>query len=191
MSWRALENAEPLPEVGITEGLVFEALFLRGLDTPPELRRALSGIGVDLDQLAPRYPSTLWIASIDLARSYLYPHASSSEAAERELGRKFMAGFFRTVTGRVLAAVLPFMTISSVAQRLPRYYRMGRNDFVMDVEEVGPREVRIHVADPATARPWFFAGMTEAGLERVGAPFRLEMMPRDTWRFEVSLSWSA
>ncbi len=185
------KSAISLPEVGTTEGFVFESFFLRGLDTPPELRRALLGIGVDLDALLPRYPSPVWIASIDLARSYLYASASSLETAERELGRKFVAGYFRTVVGRMLSAVLPFMTPSSLMHRLPRYVRMGRSDLEIDVEDQSPTSTRLTVADPATARPWFFAGMVEAGLERLGSPCRLNVVQRDTWRFELLVTWSS
>lgn len=182
---RPAGNADPLPEVGTTEAFVFESFFLRSLDTPAELRRALLGTGVELDALLARYPSPVWIAAIDLARSYLYAGSSSLEAAERELGRKFLAGYFRTVTGRILSAVLPLMTPSALMQRLPRYVRMRRSDLQIDVEDQGPGVTCLRVCDPATARPWFFAGMVEAGLERLGSPCRLTVVPRDAWRFEL------
>lgn len=115
-TWRQVSE-EPLPQLGHTQASFFEARFLHGLDTPGELAAALAEIGVDLADLAPRYPSTVWTAAIDLARSYLYATAPSIETADRELGRKFLAGFLRTVPGRLLAAVLPFMTAHSLLLR--------------------------------------------------------------------------
>lgn len=187
--WRQV-STEPLPEVGYTDASVFEALFVRGLDCPIELKVALSGIGVDLENLLAKYPSPVWIASIDLARSYLYAASTSNEAAERELGRKFFAGFVRTITGRLLDAVLPFMTARRLLLRLPRYVRMGREDVFIETEEDADTRLRVLVVDPANARPWFFAGMIEAALDRLREPYRLEIKEVDLWRFEVFVTWT-
>lgn len=186
----ASEGGGPASAVGFTDGSVFEALFLRGVDTPADLREALLGIGVDLSALQPRYPSMLWIAAIDLARGYLYPTSTSLEPAERELGRKFFAGYLRTVSGKLLGAVLPFMTIASVLHRLPRYVRMGRDDLQIEVREEAPGRVRLLVSDPATARPWFFVGLVEAGLDRLTTPYLLELTSVDAFRFEALVTWS-
>jgi uncharacterized protein (TIGR02265 family) len=173
--------------IGTTDASAFEALFIRGVSPPPDLRIALLGIGVDLDGLEMRYSSVQWIAAIDLGRSYLFPGAPSVDEAERELGRKFTAGFLRTLPGRLLGAVLPFMTPESIVHRLPRYVRMGRDDLDLAVERLGERLWRIVITDPATARPNFFAGMMEAGLERLSTPSSVEVQELDELRFELLL----
>lgn len=187
-TWRQVSE-EPLPQLGHTQAAFFEALFLYGVDTPPELAATLAGIGVDLAELAPRYPSTVWNAAIDLARSYLYATASSKETADRELGRKFLAGFLRTVPGRLLLAVLPFMTARSLLLRSNRYVRLGRDDLTIEFEEGREGGVRLLVVDPATARPFFFAGAVEAALDRTSTATRLIIEPVDAWRFELHVTW--
>lgn len=164
-------------------------MFIRGVTPPPDLRIALLGIGVDLDALELRYSSVQWIASIDLARSYLFPNAPSVDEAERELGRKFLSGYLRTMSGRLLGAVLPFMTPEAVVQRLPRYVRMGRDDLDLLIEQRSPTSSRIVVTDPATARPFFFAGMVESGLERLSVPTTVTVTSIDDLRFEVLLNY--
>lgn len=188
-SWRQVSE-EPLPELGHTEASFFEALFLHGVECPPELVAALAGIGVELGSLKPRYPSTTWIAAIDLARSYLYPQASSKETADRELGRKFLAGFLRTLPGRLIGAVLPFMTGRSLLMRAGRYSRMGRDDLTVEFEEGAAGAVRLLVVDAATARGHFFQGAVEAALDRTATPTRVVLEPVDAWRFELHIRFA-
>ncbi|MEW5737353.1 MAG: DUF2378 family protein [Myxococcota bacterium] len=186
--WRQVSE-EPLPQLGHTEDSHFEALFLHGLDTPPELRAALATIGVDLERLVKRYPSTLFNASVDLARSYLYATASSREAADRELGRKFAAGFMRTIPGKLLNVALPFLSIRALLSRLPRYARLGRDDLTVETEPGQDGGLRLLVVDPATARPFFFLGALEQALDRLSQPYRTTLVQVDAWRFEVHVTW--
>jgi uncharacterized protein (TIGR02265 family) len=188
-SWRQVAN-EPIPPVGHTFASAFEALFLKVIDTPPELARALSGIDVDLENLQPRYPSTVWVAAIDLARSYLYATSASREVAERELGRKLFAGFVRTVSGRLFGAALPLLTVSRFLRLAGRYVTIVRDDLFVDAEDGHDGGMRLLVVDPAEARPYFFAGTIEASLERLNTPFRIEVHPFDPWRFELHVNWS-
>jgi uncharacterized protein (TIGR02265 family) len=174
----------------MTDAAVFEALFLRGGDVPPGLRAALLGVGVDLDALAPRYPSSTWTAAVDLARSYLAPGAGSIAAAERELGRRCTAGYLTTVTGRLLAEALPVMTFESVLARLGRYVRMGRDDIVVDVVESGPGRARLIVTDTQATRPWFFVGLVEAGLELLDTPFQVSLEPLSGLQFALVVTWA-
>lgn len=175
---------------GFSDGLIFEALFLRGLQVTPDLRTALLGIGVNLDQLETRYPAAVWLAALDLARSYLYPQALSLDEADRELGRKFLSGFLRTGSGRLLAAVLPFMTIERVLERFPRYVTMGRDDLEIDVIFVEPTLVRLEIVQPTQARPFFFAGMLEAGLDRLSRPHAITIEPGDAFSFCLVVQWN-
>lgn len=188
VAWRQVSE-EPLPELGHTEASFFEALCVQGLDCPPELVAALGGIGVDLQSLAPRFPSTTWVAAIDLARSYLYADASSVEAADRELGRKFLAGFLRTIPGRLVAAVLPFMNARTLLARANRYGRLGRDDMTVEYEDGRDGGGRLLVVDPATARPYFFQGMFDAALDRTATPSRTTLELVDAWRFELHVSF--
>ncbi len=176
---------------GFSDGLLFEALFLRGVQVTPDLRTALLGIGVDLDRLERRYPSPVWLAAIDLARSYLYAGRLSTHDADHELGRKFLSGFLRSGSGRLLAAVLPFMTIERVLERLPRYVQMGRDDLDVEVTFLEPNLVTIDVVQPTEARPWFFAGMVEAGLDRLSRPHGITVEPGDEYSFSLVVRWAA
>lgn len=188
-SWRQVSE-EPLPELGHTEASFFEALFVHGVECPPELVAALAGIGVELGALRPRYPSTTWIAAIDVARSYLYPQASSKELADRELGRKFLAGFLRTIPGRLVGAVLPFMSGRSLLMRAGRYTRLGRDDLSVEFEEGSDGGARLLVVDAATARAHFFQGSVEAALDRTASPSRVTLEEVDAWRFELHVRFA-
>lgn len=171
-------------EAGTTAGFVFEAMFLRGLVCPADLRQALSGVGVELDELDARYPSVTWIAAIDLARGYLAGPGESAEAVERRLGRALFEGSLSTLPGRLLAAALPHMRARALLARTSMYVRMGRDDLTVEFDELGEL-VRLGVHDPASARPSVFAGMVEAALDRLGEPYTLEVHSLDEWRFEL------
>jgi uncharacterized protein (TIGR02265 family) len=175
---------------GFSDGLLFEALFLRGVQVTPDLQTALLGIGVNLDQLEPRYPSPVWLASIDLARGYLYAGRLSVEDADRELGRKFLSGFLRSGSGRLLGAVLPFMTIERVLERLPQYVRLGRDDLEVEVTFIEPTLAKVAVTQPTEARPFFSAGLLEAGLDRLSRPHTITVEPGDDYSFSLIVRWT-
>jgi uncharacterized protein (TIGR02265 family) len=171
--------------VGTTAGFVFEATFLRGLDCPPALHEALSGIGVELDALEARYPSVTWIAALDLARGYLARPDETAAMVERRVGRALFEGSLLTLPGRLLAAALPHMRPWGLLARTPMYVRMGRDDLVVEVDDADHRCLRLTVQDPASARPWVFRGMVEAALDRIGEPYELEHREVDEWSFDL------
>jgi uncharacterized protein (TIGR02265 family) len=181
---RLVRDAPTSLEEGTTSALAFEGLFLRGLEPSEDLRLALGGIGVELDALEPRYPSTVWIAAIDLARSYLAGVSGDPDVTERLLGRACFDGALRTLSGRLLAVTIPLMTVRSILARLELYLRMGRDDLSVDFHEDAAGYC-LRVTDPATARPQFFAGLVEAALDLTGGRYALTVEPVDECRFDV------
>jgi uncharacterized protein (TIGR02265 family) len=184
---RLVRDAPSSPEEGTTSAMAFEALFLRGLEASEDLRLALGGIGVELDALEPRYPSAVWIAAIDLARSYLAGASGDSEATERRLGRACFDGALRTLSGRLLAVTIPLMSVRSLLARAELYLRMARDDLWVDFDE-GASGYRLRVTDPATARPQFFSGLLEGAMSLVGKPCAIAVEQLDEHRFEVRVT---
>lgn len=66
---------------------------------------------------------------------------------------------------------------------------MGRDDLTIEYEEGCHGGVRLLVVDPATARPFSFAGAVEAALDRTSTATRLTIEPVDAWRFELHVTW--
>lgn len=180
-----LVRDEPAPSIaGTTSALAFESLFVEGLPADDDLRLALEGIGVELENLEPRYPSSVWIAAIDLARGYLAASDGDADVTERRLGRACFDGVLRTLSGRLLAVVIPLLSVRSLLARTGLYMRMGRDDLTVDFDEEGAGYV-LRVTDPTSARPQFFAGLMEAALDQLEVGYTLTAHQLDEHRFEV------
>jgi hypothetical protein len=58
------------------------------------------------------------------------------------------------------------------------------------VVESGPGRARLTVTDRVAMRPWFFVGLVEAGLDRLGTPFRVELEPLSDLHFAIVVTWA-
>ncbi|MFN7133736.1 MAG: DUF2378 family protein, partial [Myxococcales bacterium] len=106
----------------------FEGLYLRGLASrlTPELRKELLKLGVDLNRLLPGYPVEIWMAGLRLTARMLHqglpPHA-----AYQQLGQVFMRGYFETMLGKALLAILRVIGPERTFKRMTQNFRTGNN----------------------------------------------------------------
>src|SRR6476469_5906822 len=109
-----------------TESSAFEALFKYAVPMTPQLAAGLRGLGYDPDRPAPRYPSTVWYACMDVARQRQYGNLPPEQGL-RELGRRSVEGFFETLVGKVIAVGLPMLGTEGALKRLGRYLSSTSN----------------------------------------------------------------
>jgi uncharacterized protein (TIGR02265 family) len=151
------------------EASMFEGLFVRALRVErasafaEELRRA----GYDLDAPKEHYDVAVWTACLDVAGARLHPDASREEAWRR-LGRTFAKGYFDTLIGRAIAAVLPWMRAERFLERGPQFLRTGLGGAGCDVDLMGPGEALVLLHGPHPGSAFVLTGVLEECFARMG-----------------------
>lgn len=163
--------------------VVFEGLFGQALGTKADsaLGRALREAGYDLANPAPQYPRAVWAAAVGLACEHTYPTLERSQAM-RELGQRFIDGFFRTLGGRTLALLLPALGWESIARIVPRFFTQHSPGTEVLVHREAPEQWRFEFRYPC-ALPDFDAGIFEGALRRATVRARIEVVERGEHHF--------
>jgi uncharacterized protein (TIGR02265 family) len=159
---------------------LFEGLFFRGLHLPEAVTAELRALGYDADSPAEHLTLALWLQCAEVARRVLLPE-STREEAYRELGRRFLEGYLRTVVGRLLAATFRFRSPRTFVQRLPRYIATGIPGLQVSTEWASDAEALVHLALGEPEAAHFLAGIIEVALGRICTPgLEVTVVPGET-----------
>lgn len=184
-------QAAAVPELaeGRIKGSVFEGLFVNVLHVPAgsAFARALCEVGYDLAHPVHDYPTTVLQAALEVAAHHALPHLSVHEA-QRELGKRFIEGFFKTLAGRALGLLVPVLGPEGIMRQSPRFFGQSTQGTTVTVQEEAPRRWRFELRD---AHPLcdFDAGIMEAALERAGVKPTVRVRERAAQHFVLDLAW--
>lgn len=174
----------------VTNHNMFEALFERRLKPEGAFADALLRAGYDRASPKRRYPTSVWIACLEVARRHGCS-ATTREEAYRQLGREFAEGFLTTTAGALIAAALPFMSPQAFINRLASYFRISREDerLTFDVVEEGAGLSRVVVHNPAAVPGTFVAGLIETALGRIPVEVSVEVRQSSEADYELIARW--
>jgi uncharacterized protein (TIGR02265 family) len=148
---------------------MFEGLFRLALDVRPDSAFAdeLRAVGFDLRDLKSRYDKDVWTASLDVAARHQYPELERY-VAWRQLGRDFIAGYFETMIGRLIAVVLPLTSPERFLQNVPAFVRTGTSGVTTDVDlNADARTATLTFDGPHAGSSALMAGVVEVCFERM------------------------
>ncbi len=168
----------------MTNHSVFEGMFDRALRPAGSFAVALRGLGYDPERPELWYPTVTWNRALDVSREHLFPELSR-EDADRELGRRFIEGFFETITGKFVKLALPLVGPEGMLRRLPRYYQPTQTGTEIEILEDGPRTLRLRSTSDHN-RPDFMVGLLE-GVPNFG--YRPEVIERSPESFTLRIGW--
>jgi uncharacterized protein (TIGR02265 family) len=168
---------------------LFEGLFVHSLGAKPgtPLAEALRRAGYDLTRQEASYPRSVWKKSLEAAAREVYPNLAP-EAAMRELGVRFLEGFFQTLAGRAVALLAPMLGPEGVLKRMPRFFAMGSQGTGVTVHEEGKRAWRLEQQDRHPL-PDFTAGLITAVLLRAGVAPQVAVGERTPEGFTLHATW--
>ena len=170
------------------QSLLFESLFVRGLQVDDALAAELRAAGYDPQQMQVRYPNRVFNACVAAAHRHLYP-ALSVEAAHREMGHAYVRGFLKTLVGRVIGAMLPLMGPQRLLGRMPEYMRLGEAPLSASLRALGPQDYALDFEHDGNILPHMVAGIVEEALAQARTVASLETQVHDAKRFTLRARW--
>lgn len=143
----------------MTDQSIFEGLFTRVLKPEGAFAQELAAVGYDPRHPQNRYPTTVWAASLRVAARHVF-QGEPEEVAMRKLGVMFIEGFYATIIGKMMGAMLPFVTAEGFIKRLPKLAASGASGIEITTAADGPRAWRATWKD-ANAIPEFVLGIMQ------------------------------
>ena len=117
----------------------------------------------------------------------MYPHLAPEEGM-RQLGVRFLEGFFQTMAGRAVSLLAPMLGPEGVLKRMPRFFTMGSPGTEVTMHEEGKRAWRMEQLDRHPL-PDFAAGLITAALLRAGVAPQVTVGERGAERFVLHVTW--
>ncbi len=160
----------PLEERGVYAHTV-EGFFHKGLKdqlTERLLQRVADEAGIDLrKKLALRYPMPTWECAVGIAAEELHPSLPREEAFER-LGAALTQGYFDTLVGSAMGAMLRIIGPARAMRRIEASVRSANNYTESSLIEHAPNHYSVIVNEVGPLRD-HLRGAVRRGLEVAGA----------------------
>lgn len=171
-------------------GSVLRGIFEKALagEVSDELGGRLADVGVDLGNLAERYPFEVWLRAMELTATELFPGQPQDEAL-KHLGAHVVRGLQRNgvIKGPFLTMAKlmgPRRALREVASRTSAESAWLRMDFT----EAGPRACTLTINDGGVAE--LFAGALEPLIELLGGKRAMVTAHvHGTDRCELDIRW--
>lgn len=168
---------------------MFEALLVRALKPNATLTAELTKLGVNLKSLDTLYPTPVWVKVLDAVRRNHYGAIANVEAAYRQIGKDFCAGYLDTLIGRVILAGVSFMNPRRLLERAPSYMRMGRKDMAVTWVPESDHAGRLRYSDPFHVNAGFPLGIFDEVFDRMGSNVKVAVEHRSQGEFDLVFSW--
>jgi len=144
-----------------THNSVFDALFVRLLQPQGAFKGELRAAGYDPDRPQFSYPTSVLMATLDIAARHVYPELLR-EDAHRKLGQRFADRYLSTILGRLTRTVVLAMGVDKFLMQIPRIVPLSSTGVTVTARRAGPDEFRL-VYTGEHQSPDFVAGALEGG----------------------------
>ena len=145
---------------------MFEGLYMQALQPQGAFKERLREKGFDLDHQRTSYPIGVWVTCLDVTSAELYP-GQPRAVAWQHIGYRFVEGYFRTLVGRMIASMLPFMSAKRFMGRVPGFITTGLQGASVTVDWQSPQQVLIRIAGVHGSTSALMARVLEACFARM------------------------
>jgi uncharacterized protein (TIGR02265 family) len=180
-----LRHAVGVPEVIALQSM-FEGLFVQALQPQGAFKQRLREKGFDLDRQKTSYPIAVWDDCLDVASAELYP-GQPRATAWRHIGRRFVDGYFQTLIGRMIAAMLPLLSAKRFMGRMPGFITTGLQGATVRVDWRTTNQVLITIGGVAGTTSALMAGVLEGALSHMKLKGDAVLEPRESTNAEAQL----
>lgn len=145
---------------------MFEGLYVRALQPEGEFKARLRDKGFDLDRQRLSYPISVWHDCLDVTSSVLYP-GEPRAVAWQGIGVRFVEGYFNTLVGRMISAMLPFMDAKRFMGRVPGFITTGLQGASLRLDWQEPRQALLTIGGVHGSTSALMAGVLEGSFARM------------------------
>lgn len=180
--------SQPVPATEYwTDGSILEGMFSRALRPEGDFARALRQAGYDRHGVRARYPSSVWRATLEVARAHVHPELTEREAYRR-LGGLLADGWLATFTGRLVAVGLPVLGPARALERFPDYFMRARPGVRVTSTREAERAFVLAFEDPWSI-PDFTAGFIAGCGVHTGVRAEVDVTLRAPGGFSLRVYW--
>lgn len=167
--------------------VVWESLFVHGLQLEPPVLEALRAEGFDPKRLEASASLERFGRCMRVVHAHLFP-AWDEAQVDRELGRRTMQGFASTLLGKVLTTGFPLLGPVRYLRRMPEHVKVTGVDMQVALVTLAEREHRLEFRRTRVS-PAYAAGLVERGLELTGVRPDVQVQPHDELGFDLLTRW--
>lgn len=178
----------PLGVEAMTRSVLFEGLFVHGLQRNESFEAELFELGFDRDDLLPQYPLHLFRKCLDLACRHFYPGLTVEEG-RRRLGHHFVQGFSRTVLGASVAVSLPRLEPGRFLKKFPDHLRFDTAPIMVKAVEVAEKHYRLEFRTGVDLSPFFLRGVLEEALRMTRVNPSIRVVRHSSMSFDLHITW--
>ncbi|MBF5045212.1 DUF2378 family protein [Aggregicoccus sp. 17bor-14] len=169
------------------QGSAVEGLYVRALKPTGAFEEELRQVGVDVKRLEATYPLPVWYAAMRVALRHVAPHLPE-EQGYRLLGDRFIAGFFDTLVGKLVAVGVPLLGPDKTLERLARTWSAAQPTLRAETRKVGDGLWQVTLQQ-AGVLPDFCSGILEAGLSRANVKPQATVLERSYDHCVIQVRW--
>lgn len=163
-----------------------EGLFVRayGAQVTPPLKEQLRAMGLE----GAAVDAEIFGKAFALLRDAVHPGVEPA-LAERQMGARFLAGYFETAMGGLVKMMLKLLSVEKALARVPQSLMSGANFIEARVEKEGERHYRLTMSDYSTS-PDFLCGVVEEMVSRAGGKPAVEIVERKGRALVMAVRWT-
>ena len=179
-----------IPYTGpVSRRLVFkhtiEGLFTRayGAQVTPALKEEFRRLGLEGAAVEAEAFGKAFVLLRDAVHPGIEPNV-----AERQMGERFLAGYFETAIGGLVKMMLKLLPVEKAVMRVPQSLMSGANFIEARVEKQGERQYRLTMSDFSTS-PDFLCGIVSQMITRTGGIPEVKIIEQNGRALVMAVSW--
>jgi uncharacterized protein (TIGR02265 family) len=171
-----------------TDHNVFEGLFGKLFQPEGAFKEDLRAAGYDTDKPELRYPTSVLLASLDVAARHVYPELPREEA-HRQIGQRFSARYLTTILGRIIRTLVLALGVDRFIMNLPKVVSLSTTGLTAEVKKLDAPGEYLVTFKGENQSPDFIAGAIEGGAQDLSVfKVRAEVTRRAPAEFDMKVT---
>jgi uncharacterized protein (TIGR02265 family) len=135
-----------------------------------------------------RYPTTVLVATLDVAARHVYPELPREEA-HRKIGQRFADRYLTTIVGRIVRTLVLALGVDRFVMQLPKVVSLATSGLTAEVKKLEAPGEYLVLFKGADQSPDFIAGAFEGGAQDLSVfKCRAEVLRRAPAEFDLKVT---
>jgi len=171
-----------------TDHNVFEGLFGKLFQPEGAFKADLRAAGYDVDNPELRYPTTVLVATLDVAARHVYPELPPEEA-HHQIGQRFSGRYLTTILGRIIRTLVLALGVDRFVMQLPKVVSLATSGLGVEVKKLEAPGEYLVLFKGEDQSPDFIAGAFEGGAQDLSVfKCHAEVVRRAPAEFDIKIT---